>query len=247
MTLTAFTPSQQSAAHRLLASCVASMLGRKLEEADWTSVYCKAKGIPQAGWSNLSIDVIHDGLGVEHKMLRTKSNRSVLDRCGESLMHPSATRSIRIPNDKAPTTAARKVLRQYAELIAERTEKVREQSPAKTPDMRTGYLLWQDSLREFLYFELPMEAPDPMAYTARWRESGGGVRKKSENLWVYETATGKKRYSITTDAGAKVQPYFDVPLPTDPNLYYFKVQGEVVGPGLVRVWINSTTALRLST
>jgi hypothetical protein len=60
---------------------------------------------------------------------------------------------------------------------------------------------------------------------------------------VYEIETGKKRYSITTSAGAKIQPYFDVPAPNDSNLYYFRVQGEELEGGLIRVWITSTTAL----
>jgi hypothetical protein len=46
-------------------------------------------------------------------------------------------------------------------------------------------------------------------------------------------------------AGAKIQPYFDIPVPNDPNLYYFCVQGELVENGLIRVWITSTTAIVL--
>ena len=42
------------------------MMGRKLEEGDWAEVYCRAKGLPNQGWSNLNIDVMHEGLGVEH-------------------------------------------------------------------------------------------------------------------------------------------------------------------------------------
>ncbi len=113
------------------------------------------------------------------------------------------------------------------------------------PDMRVGWILWQVSLREFLYFEEEMLPPNPDDYWAEWKESGGGTRKTSKNLWVYEKETNRKRYSITTTAGAKIQPYFDVPAPDNPNLYYFRVQGEEHEGGLVRIWITSTTALLL--
>jgi hypothetical protein len=242
-TLPAFTPGQRDLAHRLLAAKVARMMGRKLEEGDWADVYCRARGIPNRGWSNLNIDVMHEGLGVEHKMLCYRSKASILQACGETLMHPAATRSIRIPTGKvAAERAMREILQQYAELIRQRTEKVREQAPAGThPNMRTGWLLWQESLRQFLYFEESMEAPDPTQYTAQWVESGGGSRKGSRNLWIYERATGKKRFSVTTSAGAKIQPYFDVPPPNDPNLYIFTVIGEVILDGRVRCWLTRTT------
>jgi hypothetical protein len=59
---------------------------------------------------------------------------------------------------------------------------------------------------------------------------------------VYEKLTGKKKYSITTSAGAKIQPYFDIPAPNDPNLYHFKVQGVSVDGGLIKVWLTKSTA-----
>lgn len=243
-TLPAFTEIEYQNAHTLLASQVAGMMGRKLEEGDWTSVYCRAKGIPNRGWSNLDIDVVHGGLGVEHKMLCVKSDKPIKTECGTSPMHPSATRSIRIPDIEDATLAAREVLRQYAELINVRTQKVKEDAPGVEPDMRVGWLLWQESLVEFLYFEQEMIPPNPEDYWAEWHESGGkGARKKSTNLWVYENETGNKRYSITTSAGAKIQPYFDVPAPNDPNLYYFRVQGEELANGIIRVWITGSTAL----
>jgi hypothetical protein len=118
-------------------------------------------------------------------------------------------------------------------------------SPDDPPDMRIGWLLWQESLREFLYFEEPMIKPDPKEFIAEWHDSGGGRRKKSRNLWVYNAKTNAKVYSITTEAGAKIQPYFTVPLPKDPNLYHFVVQGENCGNGLVRVWLTRVTATML--
>ena len=186
-TLPCFTPGQLVNAHRYLASQVATMMGRKFEEGDWCRVYCSAKGIPQTGWSNLSIDVMHGNLGVEHKMLCVRSDQGIRGACGTTLMHPAGTRSIRIPAEQDATTAARIVLQQYSQLIATRTGMVRTlhrfnsglitreaaiaevaalfemsaQAAAKQipeepqpvegiagqalPDMRTGWLLWQES------------------------------------------------------------------------------------------------------
>jgi len=246
--LQAFTADEFARAKLLLATRVATMMGRKLEESDWSSAYCRAKNIPCTGWSNLSIDVAHGSLGVEHKMLCVKSKPAIRDYCGTTLMHPAATRSIRIPlKEKNATKAARDILRQYGQLISDRTAKVKEASDGRDPDMRTGWLLWEESLREFMYFEERMSPPNPEDFTATWNEkaAGSGLRKGSRNLWVFERATGRKRYSITTSAGAKIQPYFDVPPPTDPNLYVFTVQGEVLEDGYVRLWITPSTAVLL--
>lgn len=148
----AFSPEEREQVQKLLATHVAYMMGRKLEEGDWAEVYCRAKGIPNKGWSNLKLDIMHEGLGVEHKMLCYRSGISLADACGKTLMHPSATRSIRVP----PTTteanqAMRDVLGQYADFINARREKVKEGIESGEPDMRTGWLLWQESLRQFLY------------------------------------------------------------------------------------------------
>jgi hypothetical protein len=64
---------------------------------------------------------MHRGLGVEHKMLCVQSGKRIKEYCGTSLMHPAATRSIRIPSTAGdPTETAHDVLRQYAELIERR-------------------------------------------------------------------------------------------------------------------------------
>src|SRR5207302_2461617 len=124
------------------------------------------------------------------------------------------TRAIRIPSGRVSAERAmREILRQYGEVIRQRTDKVRAEAPKGVkPDMRTGWLLWQESLRQFLYFEERMKAPNPDDYIAKWVESGGGGRLKSRNLWIYDRVTRRKRFSVTTAAGAKIQPYFDVPL-----------------------------------
>lgn len=243
-TLPAFTDQEREKAHMLLAARVAYMMGRKMEEADWAYAYCRAKGITERGWSNLNIDVMHGNLGVEHKMICYRSNADLSEAYGQTIMHPAATRSIRVPSvDSDPNEAMRDILQQYAAVIEQRRGKVRQQCPPGTePDMRTGWLLWQESLRQFLYFEEEMLPPNPEEFSAEWKKSGGGARKESTNLWVYETATGRKRYSITTSAGAKVQPYFDVPTPSDPNVYLFTVIGEVIGTDHVRVWLSEATA-----
>ena len=54
--LPAFRKEELERDHVLLATRVAFMMGRKFEEGDWSYVYCKAKEIPEQGWSNLNID-----------------------------------------------------------------------------------------------------------------------------------------------------------------------------------------------
>lgn len=247
-TLSSFDSAERQTAKKLLATTVALMMGRKFEEGDWSTVYCQAKGIPEQSWSNLHIDVMHAGLGVEQKMLCVPEGRSLMSYAGTTLMHPSATRSIRIAStDVDAQSAMEDVFRQYADLIEQRTNRVAELTSSSNPDMRIGWLLWERSLTEFLYFEEPMVAPNPADYRAQWEEKAArGSRKATKNLWIYERATGKKRYSVTTAAGIKIQPYFDVPSPDDPNLVYFKVQGEEIpGTDLVRIWLTSSTVREL--
>ena len=249
MTLPAFTEEERKQVHTLLAIRVAHMMGRKLEEGDWAEIYCRAKGIPLQGWSNLDIDIAYESLGVEHKMIRYSSKGDISEACGTSIMHPSATRAFRVPPISTPANdAMRDVLGQYGQLIKARTKKVQKQSGSSNePDMRTGWLLWQDSLRQFLYFEEKMMCPNPRNFEAKWvkRVSKSGSRKPSTNLWIYDRKTGAKRYSVTTEAGAKIQPYFDVPPLTDPNVFIFTVIGEALDAGFVRVWLTDATAREL--
>lgn len=248
-TLPVFSKLEYERAKVYLATQVADMMGRKLEEGDWSRVYCAAKGIPDNGWSNLNIDINFNGLGVEHKLLRCSSlkGKPLKTVCGTTLMHPSATRSIRIADTTRDSTDVMyDVFLQYAELIQARTRKVMEKTPELMPDMRTGWLLWEDSLTEFLYFEESLSAPDPTLYFAEWNETPAkGARKASKSLWIYEKDTNKKRYSVTTSAGIKIQPYFDVPVPTDQNLYYFRVQAEPVDKETIQIWVSATTAQAL--
>jgi hypothetical protein len=242
-TLGAFSTSEFTIAQELLSAKVASMLGRKMEEGDWDFVYCNSKKIPTTTWSNLHIDINHNGVGVEHKMSRVTKSGTILGECGTTKMHPAGTRSIRIPDEPDPNKAMENILNQYADLIDTRTEAVKENSSDNSADMRFGWLLWKDTLDEFLYFEEVMEKPNPKNYYATWNITPArGARKESKSLWVFEKSTDKKKFSITTTAGAKIQPYFDVPSPKDSNLYHFKVQGVLVENGLVKVWLTKSTA-----
>src|SRR6266536_835889 len=154
--LAAFTKAERERLHALLAAKVASMMRRKMEEADWTEVYCLAKDIPYAGWSNRRIDVVHDGIGVEHKMLAYYGKKDISSTCGETWMHPSSTRRIRLPSySTSPDKAMRIVVAQYETMIAAHTEKVRATKPNGVPDLRIGWLIWHTELRQFLYFEEP--------------------------------------------------------------------------------------------
>ena len=104
----------------------------------------------------------------------------------------------------------------------------------------------QDQLREFLYFEEAMTKPDPAKYTATWNNTPArGTRKASKSLWIFDKQIGAKRYSVTTSAGIKIQPYFDVPPPGDPNLLYFRVQSEPLDDDTVVLWVSAATAERL--
>lgn len=243
--LPAFTEPEQAKAHRLLAIKVALMMGRKFEEGDWAQVYCAAKGIPLSGWSNLNLDIVHGCLGVEQKMLRPSGDRPVRNVFGARLMHPSATRSIRVLDGPAEMVM-QDVLTQYGHLIEQRKRAVKAACGKGEPDLRTGWLLWQSNLREFLYFEEETLTPVVDDYIAEWHENEGkGARKPSKSLWIYEKETGQKKYSVTTSAGAKIQPYFDVPPQSHPHVYVFRVQGEEIEPGLIRVWAPSALAREL--
>jgi hypothetical protein len=246
-TLPAFNSDEKDLAKKLLATTVAQMMGRKFEEGDWGAVYCKAKNIPEQQWSNLHIDVMHNGLGVEHKMLKIGGDQPLMQSAGTSKLHPSATRSIRIDStDISPQDAMEDVFAQYADLIEKRKLYVTERAHGNPADMRIGWLLWERTLTEFLYFEEPMVAPDPALYWAEWNERAAmGSRKPSKNLWIYEKSTNKKCYSVTTSAGPKIQPYFDIPAPNDPNLYHFRVQSEPIGSTNIQIWIAASTAKKL--
>lgn len=194
---------------------------------------------------------MHGVLGVEHKMLRNSSKATLIDLAGTTQMHPAATRSIRIDDaNRNPGEVMVEVFDQYRELIDHRRATVLKNSGGdyelSDVDLRTGWLIWETELREFIYFEERMIPPDPLNYWAEWNVTPTkGSRKPSKSLWIYERETGKKRFSVTTSAGVKIQPYFDIPSPKDPNFYFFRVQGELVEDDLVRLWVTGATAREL--
>ena len=250
----AFDEHEFLRARGLLARKVAYMGTRKFEEGDWSDVYAAARGLPNQGWSNLHLDVVSQGRGIEHKMRGTGEQRP-RDLAGRTLIHPAATRSIRVPTPDTPAEEAKNdVLGQYADLIRERTERVAETALDHTADVRTGWLLWKGDLSEFLYFEEELLPPDPSLFTAKWNtRQGTGARKSNENLWIFDKENASdgspvKRYSVTGgDAGAKIQPYFRVPpLGTD-GLYHFTPQGaeHPDGGGRILTWVQESTATQL--
>lgn len=142
-TLQVFSTEQKSIATDLLSAKVATMLGRKMEEGDWDFVYCNSKEIPITDWSNLHIDINHNGLGVEHKMLRVTKSGSILEQCGTTKMHPAGTRSIRLPDEIDPNVVMENILKQYSNLVDDRTNIVIKNSQNSMADMRIGWLLWK--------------------------------------------------------------------------------------------------------
>ena len=66
-TVAAFTKTESVRPKLLLTAKVARMMGRKMEEDDWISVYCKGNQIPESSWSNLNIDVMHLAIDVNRK------------------------------------------------------------------------------------------------------------------------------------------------------------------------------------
>ena len=110
--LRAFTDIELAAAERAVAKLAVTLQGRKLEEGDWTDLYCGVKGTPPPRWSNLPFrDYLHDGLGVEFKVLCRKNPVSDI---GKPLMHPSATRTISFSETDEAEDAKVKVLTQWA-------------------------------------------------------------------------------------------------------------------------------------
>ena len=83
-----------------------ALLGRKVEEGDWTDLYCRVKKVPSPGWSNLPFrDYIHDGVGVEFKLL---CRQNPIGDVGRSLMHPSATRTISFDENELAESARKR-------------------------------------------------------------------------------------------------------------------------------------------
>lgn len=245
-TVAAFSEAERQRAYKLIASKVATMGGRKLEEDDWNSVYLQAKQIPGSGWSNTDLDINHEGLGVESKLKKSTRQGGVLSYCGETVMHPAGTRAVEPPPNGFgggdPDEAAKFMIEEYANYIRRRKEEVRENAPNDEVDLRISLLMWEGDLSEFIYFERDWSTPpDPNDYYGEWHHHNrSGSRQSSTNLWIYRTSDDEKRYSVT-ERGIKVQPYIDVPEKDSDHLYHFVAQGETPGESTkTRVWVPPT-------
>ncbi len=211
--LTSFDDEEMPKVESELTKLVKSLQGRKLEEGDWTALYCAVKGVADQGWSNLPFrDYLHDGKGIEFKLL-SKSEPSAW--IGKSLMHPAATRTITFDSESDANVAMRTVLQQWSAAISTFEQRIRATSQSGSVDARWGILLWASDHSEFLYFEERLEKPDHRNFEARWHE-GNHRGNPTRNLHIYEKNTGKKRFSCTLPKnGAKLQPYFDIPSEAD--------------------------------
>ena len=207
--LNPFTADQRAAAEIEVRRLARSLQGRKVEEGDWTDLYCRLKGVPSPGWSNLPFrDYLHEGVGVEFKLL---CKPVPAEHMGRSLMHPSATRTINFDENDTAAAATRAVLQQWGKQIEGFRRRIAQTSASGSVDARWGVLIWASDHSQFLYFEEELEKPDHRRYEGRWVD-GTHRGKPSRNLHIFEKGTDKKRFSCTLPRnGAKLQPYFDVP------------------------------------
>ena len=204
-----FTADQFAAAEIEAKRLSRTLQGRKLEEGDWTDLYCRAKGTPSTGWSNLPFrDHLHDGIGVEFKLLCRPNPAQDM---GRALMHPSATRTINFDESGSAASATKTVLEQWGNQIKVFGQRIASTSEAGTYEARWGILLWAPDHSQFLYFEEALTKPDPESFEGRW-VNGSHRNRPTRDLHIFERGTEKKRYSCTLPRnGAKLQPYFDVP------------------------------------
>lgn len=254
-TVAAFTDTEHQRAYKLLASKVATMGGRKLEEDDWNSVYLQTKRFPESGWSNTDLDINHEGLGVESKLLKSTRKGGVSSYFGDTIMHPAGTRAVDTPEygfgNGDADEAAHFMVQEYADYIRRRQNEVRENSSDGEADLRLSLLIWEEDLSEFIYFERRWTPPDPDDFYGEWSHNprSSSKRQSSTSLHVYREANDEKRYSVTDPSkGVKVQPYIDVPEEDSDHLYHFVAQGETPGASMKRrVWAPPTLDTYLKT
>ena len=81
---------------------------------------------------------------------------------------------------------------------------VAKETGVQNPDMRVGWLIWETSLTEFLYFEEPMRAPRTEDYKAEWNKTAArGARKPSVSLSIYDKKTGEYIFYDCSDESPK--------------------------------------------
>lgn len=234
----AFSQAETQQAQTLLEQLVLAKQGAKIEEADWSSLYCDVIGAPRQKLSNLPFrDFNHDGVGVEFKFM---SRKSPISDVGKSIMHPSATRTISFDENDTAENAKNMVLSQWAKQIEGFAERVSAGSSDGSYDLRWGILLWAADHSEFLYFEERIEEPDPSQYEGRWVLSSSRGQT-SRNLHIFEKASGEKKFSCTLPRnGAKLQPYFRVPTLAEGAIHF-----KVAPTDLVPIYVSKPMSERL--
>lgn len=207
--LVAFSAEEAALVAVEMDKLVRSLQGRKVEEGDWTDLYCKVKNAPNHGWSNLPFkDYYYNGVGIEFKIMMKDAPSNCI---GRSIMHPSATRKIAFDPNEPAADAMAKVLTQWGAAIDGFEKRVKSTSSNGTADLRWGILLWARDHSEFLYFEEELSKPRIEDYDAIWHV-GNHRGNETRNLRIFERTTGKLKFSCTLPAnGHKLQPYFEVP------------------------------------
>lgn len=234
----AFTPDEETQIQPLLEALVRSLRivpgGGKIEEGYWSYIYHTVRGAPVPSWSNLPMrDFLHNGLGVEMKLLQIASPSAAQ---GRRIMHPSATRTLLFDPTFDAETCKVQILEQFGTRIADFRARVARTCTDNNPDIRWGVFLWSRNLDEFLYFEEQIREPDPNEFYARFVDSKHRGMP-TRNLHIFEKETDIKRYSITMpEKGAKLQPYFDVPL-VGQGSYVFNVPND----GRKPIWLAEET------
>jgi len=208
--------------------------GGKMEEGYWSYIYHTVRNAPVPTWSNLPMrDFCYDGLGVEMKLLQ---RRFPSGDQGRRLMHPAATRALLFDPSRDAEICKVQILEQFNDQIRLFRARVAQTNSSKAADIRWGILLWTLNLNEFLYFEEQLREVDPDQFYAHF-EDRSHRGNPTRNLYIFEKETHIKRYSITLpNKGAKLQPYFDIPLVGE-GAYLFRVPDDQRQP----IWLEETT------
>lgn len=234
----AFTKDEEARVQSMLETLVRCLRivpgGGKMEEGYWSYIYHTLRNARVPAWSNLPMrDYLHNGLGVEMKLLQ---RRSPLNTSRHRIMHPSATRTLLFDSSLDAETCKVQILEQFGTRIKDFRKRVAQTCSDCSPDIRWGILLWSPNVTEFLYFEEQIREPNPDKFYARFVE-GKHRGNPTRNLHIFEKQTDIKRYSITMpDKGAKLQPYFDVP-PIGQGAYAFTVPNDNRKP----IWLAEAT------
>lgn len=184
---------------RLLSSRLREMGRTTLDESDWSRIYARAAGAPPQKPSNLTLnDYLHDGVGIEWKFLKRAKPGDMLGK----RISTCATRVVTVNGDWAADYAKDSVLEQWGGLV--------EDFRARAGDIKWGIVLYNGTFKDYLYFEKPIDTPDPALYTGQWdvTQTRG---KATLSLGIYNGA-GEKEFAITLPKhGSKIYTYMSVP------------------------------------